>query len=81
MSVQTTYRIYPLDGSGRIQSPIDLDCEGDTAAIAAARELGLKVRHGCELWHVTRFVGRFHFAAPAPEIPANEIAAPELAPA
>jgi hypothetical protein len=55
------YRVYPLDPAGRVLAPLDADCADDTEAIVFARDLGQQVRHGCEVWQMTRFVGRFYF--------------------
>jgi hypothetical protein len=57
------YRIYPLSRAGRVCPPIDAECSDDTAALAAASGLDAQVAHGCEVWELTRFLGRFHFAA------------------
>jgi hypothetical protein len=55
------YRIYPLTPSGQIDAPVDAECDDDAAAIRAARALDERVRNGCEVWQLTRFLGRFHF--------------------
>lgn len=55
------YRIYPLNPAGRIGAPVDADCADDAAAIRAAQALQTRVRDGCEVWELTRFLGRFHF--------------------
>lgn len=68
------YRIYPLNAAGRIGFPIDADCPDDGAAIRAARELDARLQHGCEVWELTRFLGRFHFHA---ERPRSEPVRPE----
>lgn len=57
------YRIYPLTPSGRIDAPVDAECIDDVAALFAARALDELVRNGCEVWELTRFLGRFHFPA------------------
>ena len=57
------YRIYPLNPAGRIGAPVDAECADDAAAILVARDLQEHVRHGCEVWELTRFLGRFHFQA------------------
>jgi len=60
------YRIYPLNPAGRVGAPLDAECEDDIAAILAARELDERERHGCEVWQLTRFLGRFHFTSESP---------------
>jgi hypothetical protein len=57
------YRIYPLNPAGRIGAPVDADCPDDSAAILAARDLDRRLQTGCEVWELTRFLGRFHFYA------------------
>jgi hypothetical protein len=57
------YRIYPLSPAGRIGSPIDAECADDAAALVAASLLEEEVADGCEVWELTRFLGRFHFRA------------------
>ena len=64
----THYRIYPLNASGRIGRPVDADCPDDTSAIIAARELEARMQHGCEIWELTRFLGRFHFHGAGPAV-------------
>ena len=49
------YRIYHLDGIGRVSSTEWLDADGDKAAIAAARNHGTAQ---CELWQGRRLVTR-----------------------
>lgn len=61
-----SYRIYPLNPAGRVGAPIDADCADDAAAILAARDVDVRERHGCEVWQLTRFLGRFHFTAEPP---------------
>jgi hypothetical protein len=51
------YRIYHLDGAGRILSGSDAQCTNDQEACAAA-ESGLKAREQAEVWVGTRCVGR-----------------------
>ena len=57
------YRIYPLNPAGRVCPPVDAECADDSAALVAASLLEEEVRNGCEVWELTRFLGRFHFAA------------------
>jgi hypothetical protein len=57
------YRIYPLNSAGRIGAPVDADCPDDASAILTARDLDEQLRNGCEVWQLTRFLGRFHFYA------------------
>jgi hypothetical protein len=57
------YRIYPLNAAGRIGAPVDAECPDDVAALYAARELDQQMQNGCEVWELTRFLGRFHFYA------------------
>lgn len=74
------YRIYPLDRTGRIQLPLEADCADDGEAIRHARGLGGRIRHGCEVWHATRFLGRFHFEGEPGAGAAGRNALPEVAP-
>jgi hypothetical protein len=46
---------------------VDAECADDLAAIRAARALDARVRNGCEVWQLTRFLGRFHFPASEPD--------------
>ena len=49
------YRLYCLDGAGKISLAADLEAEDDAEAIAIARE---KHRHArkCEIWQRNRLV-------------------------
>jgi hypothetical protein len=58
------YRIYPLGPNGRVQPPVDAECADDASALVAASLLDDRVANGCEVWELTRFLGRFHFQAP-----------------
>ena len=58
------YRIYPLSPAGRVGPPVDAECVDDAAALVAASLLDDRVKDGCEVWELTRFLGRFHFQAP-----------------
>ncbi len=55
------YRIYPLNGAGGPGAPVDAECADDSAALLAARDFDERLRHGCEVWELTRFLGRFYF--------------------
>jgi hypothetical protein len=63
------YRIYPLTPAGRVSPPVDAECADDAAAIVTASLLEDKVANGCEVWELTRFLGRFHFKATRPPTP------------
>jgi len=65
------YRIYPLNAAGRVQQPVDAECADDAAALVAASLLEDRVANGCEVWELTRFLGRFHFAGARRPIVAN----------
>lgn len=56
------YRIYPLNPAGRVGAPVDAECPDDAAAIGIAHDLDARMPNGCEVWQLTRFLGRFHFA-------------------
>ena len=51
----TTYRVYCLDGTGKIATAEWLEAEDDANALAQVRELNRPLR--CELWERERFVG------------------------
>lgn len=51
------YRIYFLNGQGRIVRALDIDCADDDEARLKARELA--VAEPVELWERTRLLGRF----------------------
>jgi hypothetical protein len=50
-----TYRLYRLDGAGKIMSADWIDAEGDQQAIAQARE---RAAGRFELWQRNRLIGR-----------------------
>ena len=51
-----SYRLYRLDGTGKISSAEWIEADGDTAAVDQVRALG---RTGiCELWDRNRLVAR-----------------------
>ena len=50
----TAYRLYHLDGSGRVSTAEWIDADSDDAAIAACRAL----RRPVELWQRNRLVAR-----------------------
>ena len=53
------YRVYPLGLAGHFQPPIELECASDEAAVAALASVHPPLRHGCELWQLKRFIGRY----------------------
>lgn len=53
------FRIYPLDQRGRYQPPLEIECDGDEAARLAAAGLGVRVKDGCHIWQLQRFVGHY----------------------
>jgi hypothetical protein len=56
------YRIYPLGPDGRFLPPVEADFASDDAALAEVGRMDL-FPHGCEVWSLTRFVGRYRAAA------------------
>lgn len=48
------YKLYCLDGQGRIHRRFDLVADDDSAAVAAARDMAPE--HDCEIWSGTRKV-------------------------
>jgi D-alanyl-D-alanine carboxypeptidase len=50
------YRLYCLDGAGKITSAEWLEADSDAEAVAAARALCKAVT--CEVWRRNRFVAR-----------------------
>ena len=50
------YRVYCLDGAGKVWAAEWIEAEDDSAAIEAARQFKNAVR--CEVWHGQRLVGR-----------------------
>ena len=51
-----TYRLYCLDGAGKVLSAEWIDAEDDNTAIEAAKDM--VDGHTCELWARSRFVIR-----------------------
>jgi hypothetical protein len=51
-----TYRLYCLDGAGKVVSAEWIDAEDDNTAIEAAKDM--VDGHTCELWARSRFVIR-----------------------
>lgn len=51
-----TYRLYCLDGVGKVATAEWIDAEGDGAAIEAAEEI--RGTRACELWQNSRLVAR-----------------------
>jgi hypothetical protein len=51
-----TYRLYCLDGVGKVASAEWIDAEGDCAAIEAAEDI--RGGRACELWQNSRLVAR-----------------------
>jgi hypothetical protein len=70
------YRVYHLDGAGRVGKTEWLDAAGDEAAIRAARRDNSSVQ--CELWQGRRLVTRLApEAAIAPQhVSPNDIGTP-----
>ncbi len=61
-----SYRIYLLDGAGRILRAADAQCASDEAAYEAAR--GFLGRNGqAEVWQGTRCLGQVTVPPPVPE--------------
>ena len=52
------YRVYRLDGMGKVWSAEWISAESDSAALEAAREMSNSVR--CEVWQGQRLVGRIN---------------------
>lgn len=53
------YRLYCLDGAGRIQLAEWIEAASDEQAISQARELKLDAKR-CEIWHKDRLVARLN---------------------
>ena len=51
-----SYRLYCLDGAGKITTAEWLEAEDDSAALQQVRDL--KHRLACEVWERQRLVGR-----------------------
>ncbi len=52
------YRLYFLNGEGRILRALPLECDDDVAAIQVADKQ--PHRYGLELWQAARLVRRFN---------------------
>jgi hypothetical protein len=50
------YRVYCLDGAGKVWAAEWIEAEDDAAAIESARQFNTAVR--CEVWNGQRLVGR-----------------------
>ena len=50
------YRVYCLDGAGKVWAAEWIEAADDAAALKAARRFDQAVR--CEVWHGQRLVGR-----------------------
>ena len=50
------YRVYCLDGAGKVWAAEWIEAEDDAAAIEFARQFNTAVR--CEVWNGQRLVGR-----------------------
>jgi hypothetical protein len=50
------YRIYCLDGAGKVWAAEWIDAEDDSAALESARQFKQAVR--CEVWQGPRLVGQ-----------------------
>jgi hypothetical protein len=50
------YRVYCLDGAGKVWAAEWIEADGDSAALDAARQLQGGVR--CEVWLGDRLVGK-----------------------
>jgi hypothetical protein len=55
-----TYRLYCLDGVGKVESAQWLEAEDDAAALKTAEEM--RKGRACELWQNHRLVARFRRA-------------------
>lgn len=52
-----SYRVYFLNGQGRIMRAVDLACDTDDEAVAQARDLASG--QAVELWDRARLIGRY----------------------
>ncbi|MCH8615828.1 hypothetical protein LZ016_06910 [Sphingomonas sp. SM33] len=52
----SAYRVYCLDGAGKVWAAEWIEAEDDSAALAAAREINGATRY--EIWEGQRLVGR-----------------------
>ena len=57
------YRVYRLDGVGKIRSAQWLDAVDDRFALEGARAICGECPGGCEVWQATRLVGAVRAAA------------------
>jgi hypothetical protein len=58
------YRVYCLDGAGRVWAAEWIEAEDDAAATKSARQFKTAVR--CEIWQGQRLVGRVDLASNQP---------------
>ena len=65
------YRLYCLDGVGKITSGEWIEATGDAEAIMIVRTKKLSLR--CELWHENRLVATFERIPP--DVPSGSVAA------
>lgn len=54
------YRVYCLDGAGKVWAAEWIEAANDSAALEHARQFKDAVR--CEVWHGQRLVGRVELA-------------------
>jgi hypothetical protein len=66
-----TYRVYYLDESGHIDVGRSIECETDSDAMEAARDL-LEGFAGIEVWRGERPIGRIKGYSP-PLLPSEEV--------
>jgi hypothetical protein len=52
----TSYRVYCLDGAGKVWAAEWIEAQDDLAALESARRFKEAVH--CEVWHGQRLVGR-----------------------
>ncbi len=52
----SAYRVYCIDGAGKVWTARWIEAEDDASALAAAQVFDNCVR--CEVWQADRFVGR-----------------------
>ena len=60
------YRIYCLDGAGKVWAAEWIEAPDDAAAIEAARQMDEAVR--CEIWQGQRLVGRVEPGRQTPDV-------------
>ena len=58
------YRVYCLDGAGKVWAAEWIEAEDDAAAIEAARKFDKAVR--CEVWQGQKLIGRVEPDRPMP---------------